>query len=57
MGFFVQEQAQMGGWRKLEDRDRAEGATQGVLGRGGKLQGKFEKFDRVEDCDIVPYFF
>jgi len=57
MGFFVQEQAQMGGWRKLESRDGAEGAMQGVLGRGGKLQGKFEKFDRIEDCDIVPYFF
>jgi len=24
---------------------------------GGRLQGKFEKFDRTGDCDIVPYLF
>jgi hypothetical protein len=23
----------------------------------GRLKGKFESFDRNEDCDIVPYFF
>jgi hypothetical protein len=23
----------------------------------GRLKGKFESFDRTEDCDIVPYFF
>ncbi|PYH94744.1 hypothetical protein BO71DRAFT_224781 [Aspergillus ellipticus CBS 707.79] len=23
----------------------------------GRLKGKFESFDRVEDCDIVPYLF
>lgn len=26
-------------------------------GCGGRLQGKFEKFDRTDDCDIVPYLF
>ncbi|OCL03472.1 hypothetical protein AOQ84DRAFT_433927 [Glonium stellatum] len=56
MGFFVQEQAQMGGWRKLESGEGGEGGKERAP-RGGKLHAKFEKFDRVEDCDIVPYFF
>jgi hypothetical protein len=24
---------------------------------GGRLQGKLERFDGTEECDIVPYLF
>ncbi|OCK82019.1 hypothetical protein K432DRAFT_433750 [Lepidopterella palustris CBS 459.81] len=59
MGFYLQERAQMGGWKKMEGVgvDDLSGMAGVGRRRGGKLQGKFEKFDRVEDCDIVPYFF
>jgi len=57
MGFFLQEQAQMGWWKKTERIDGEGIAKVGVRVRGGKLQAKFQKFDRVKDCNIVPYFY
>ncbi len=48
--------AQLGKWESVEKHgggikkmERAE------TWRGGQLLDKFEKFDRSEDCDIVPY--
>lgn len=53
LGVFVDEEAQLGGWKVLEGwESKKPEKSDGV---GGRLQGKFEKFDRTEDCDIVPY--
>lgn len=57
IGFFLQEQAQMDRWKKTEGINGEGIVKVGVRVRGGKLQAKFQKFDRVEDCNIVPYFY
>ncbi|KAL8833086.1 MAG: hypothetical protein Q9170_004519 [Blastenia crenularia] len=52
-GFFLDEERDLGGWKERVYEDEGEGGGE----RGGRLVGKFEKFDLVEDCDIVPYFY
>lgn len=45
----------LGGWTC---KTSAESDTrQRVNNACGRLKGKFESFDRNEDCDIVPYMF
>jgi hypothetical protein len=56
IGFYLSENSDLGGWgcraapKELGGRKKENRA-------GGRLQGKFEKFDLTEDCDIVPYLF
>ena len=52
IGVYVSEQHDLGGW--ICRADVAE-AKQRQNTTGGRLQGKFEHFDRNEDCDIVPF--
>ena len=52
IGVYVSEQHDLGGW--ICKADVAE-AKQRQNTTGGRLQGKFEHFDRNEDCDIVPF--
>ena len=52
IGVYVSEQHDLGGWickADVADAKQRHNAT------GGRLQGKFERFDRKEDCDIVPF--
>ena len=51
-GFFLHEDRDLGGWKTYR---AGEGEEVVDNGKGGRLQGKYEKFDRVQDCDIVPY--
>ncbi|KAI4248357.1 MAG: hypothetical protein LQ352_005928 [Teloschistes flavicans] len=69
VGVLVDEEKDLGGWKDRRGSEGAEGrdvgedddddavrrARKGKGGSGGMLQGKWEKFDRVADCDIVPY--
>lgn len=55
LGVYVDEEAQLGGWKLMDEVKREDKVTQ--TGYGGRLHGKFEKFDRTDDCDIVPYLF
>ena len=52
IGVYVSEQHDLGGW--ICKADVAD-AKQRHNTTGGRLQGKFEHFDRKEDCDIVPF--
>ena len=52
IGVYVSEQHDLGGW--ICKADVAD-AKQRHNTTGGRLQGKFERFDRKEDCDIVPF--
>lgn len=54
-GLYVDEKTQLGGWKLLEGENSKETKKKASL--GGRLQGKFEKFDRTDDCDIVLYLF
>ncbi|KUJ10194.1 uncharacterized protein LY89DRAFT_627632 [Mollisia scopiformis] len=54
LGVYLDEQAHLGGWKVLESKPE-DGKKAACL--GGRLQGKFEKFDRTDDCDIVPYLY
>ena len=52
IGVYVSEQHDLGGWickADVADAEQRHNTT------GGRLQGKFEHFDRKEDCDIVPF--
>ena len=53
VGFYIQEKDQLGGWQKMGGPRVEEMQKINVM--GGRLQGKFETFDRNEDCDIIPY--
>jgi len=55
MGVYIDEEVQLGGWKPLDEVKREDKVKS--TGCGGRLQGKFEKFDRTDDCDIVPYLF
>jgi hypothetical protein len=55
LGIYVDEQRQLGGWKLLEGANSEEAREN--AGLRGWLQGKFEKFDLTDDCDIVPYLF
>ena len=49
---YISEQDDLGGWickADVADAKQRQNTT------GGRLQGKFEQFDRKEDCDIVPF--
>ena len=48
----VSEDKDLGGWECKAD---AIDVVQRHNNAGGRLQGKFERFDLKEDCDIVPY--
>jgi hypothetical protein len=52
---YLHEDADLGGWtcRANSEAD----SKQRVSNSCGRLKGKFESFDRTEDCDIVPYLF
>ena len=52
VGVYVSEQHDLGGWVCKAD---VADAKQRHNTTGGRLQGKFEHFDRKEDCDIVPF--
>lgn len=52
IGVYISEQHDLGGWICKAD---AADAKQRHNTTGGRLQGKFEHFDRKEDCDIVPF--
>lgn len=48
--------AQFGGWEAAEPKTMdIKMLKRAETWRGGQLLAKFEKFDRSEDCDIVPY--
>jgi hypothetical protein len=49
--------SQFEGWRsvKAAESEDAKKMHKAETWRGGLLHAKFEKFDRSEDCDIVPY--
>jgi len=51
LGLFVDEKEQLGGWTKVTKEDEESKIPASV----GRLQGKFEEFDKSDDCDIVPY--
>ncbi len=63
VGVLLHEERDLGGWKCYEGPKGAEavgdddekGGEGG--GKGGILRGKWEKFDRVADCDIVPYLY
>ncbi|KAI4120709.1 MAG: hypothetical protein LQ338_006815 [Usnochroma carphineum] len=61
VGVVLHEERDLGGWRYYEGPEGAEGVEgdedEKGGGGGGMLQGKWEKFDRVADCDIVPYLY
>lgn len=63
VGVLVDEERDLGGWKDrrgldgVEEEEDRGGAGKEKGGSGGMLQGKWEKFDRVADCDIVPYLF
>lgn len=52
IGVYISEEHDLGGW--ICKADVAD-AKQRHNTTGGRLQGKFEHFDRKEDCDIVPF--
>jgi hypothetical protein len=57
IGLYVDEEKQLGGWKvldavKCEETD--EKTTDAKIRPSGRLHGKYEKFDLVDDCDIVP---
>ena len=46
----------MGHWESAEGhRGDIKGLKRAETWKGGQLLAKYEKFDRSEDCDIVPY--
>jgi hypothetical protein len=57
----VDERRDLGGWKSHAAKGMGEDREGGNEGRvnnaGGRLQGKFETFDRTEDCDIVPFLY
>jgi hypothetical protein len=55
MGVLLHEEKDLGGWKCKPVSEG--GATQRLNNAGGRLQGKFETFDRNEDCDIVPFLY
>jgi hypothetical protein len=61
MGVLVDESKDLGGWKCRAAKEMEDGLERGKDGRvnnaGGRLQGKFETFDRGEDCDIVPFLY
>jgi hypothetical protein len=61
MGVLVDERRDLGGWKSHAAKGMGEDREGGNEGRvnnaGGRLQGKFETFDRTEDCDIVPFLY
>ncbi|KAL8709240.1 MAG: hypothetical protein Q9220_005983 [cf. Caloplaca sp. 1 TL-2023] len=56
IGFLVSEERDLGGWKDYVVGANDDGEEE-QEGGGGRLQGKYERFDTVEDCDIVPYLF
>jgi hypothetical protein len=61
MVVLVDESKDLGGWKCRAAKEMEDDAERGKDGRvnnaGGRLQGKFETFDRGEDCDIVPFLY
>ncbi|KAF2455505.1 hypothetical protein BDY21DRAFT_349522 [Lineolata rhizophorae] len=58
IGVYVPVDAELGGWIPLKEANKTagdEGVKMEEGAKAGRLLGKFEKFDRTEDCDIVPY--
>ena len=53
IGLYLDEEKDLGGWECKANVDA--GGKQKINPLGGRLQSKFETFDRNEDCDIVPY--
>ncbi|KAI9683793.1 MAG: hypothetical protein M1822_005983 [Bathelium mastoideum] len=56
IGCFVDLEKDNVAWEPIEEKQSQEG-DQRQIRMGGQLQAKFEKFDRTDDCDIVPYIF
>lgn len=59
IGVFLHEQQDLGGWTSVSKRiseEEEEGEVR-LRGGGGRLRGRFESFDRNEDCDIVPFLY
>jgi hypothetical protein len=52
---YVRDGADLGGWTCKVSSEMGKGER--ANNAGGRLQGKFETFNRNEDCDIVPYLF
>ncbi|CAO2655623.1 Nn.00g044260.m01.CDS01 [Neocucurbitaria sp. VM-36] len=63
IGVLLHEERDLGGWKckaiiVSQEEEGEEGrAKQRLNNAGGRLQGKFETFDRTEDCDIVPFLY
>lgn len=67
MGVLLHEERDLGGWKckavVVGSSSGDGGGEEGDKGKqrlnnaGGRLQGKFETFDRTEDCDIVPFLY
>ncbi|KAJ4371362.1 hypothetical protein N0V83_004579 [Neocucurbitaria cava] len=64
MGVLLHEERDLGGWKCKAvvlggscSGDGGEEGKQRLNNAGGRLQGKFETFDRTEDCDIVPFLY
>ncbi|KAF1845137.1 uncharacterized protein K460DRAFT_416448 [Cucurbitaria berberidis CBS 394.84] len=59
IGVLLHDERDLGGWKcKAITAETDEGTNKQRLNNaGGRLQGKFESFDRTEDCDIVPFLY
>jgi hypothetical protein len=55
IGVFLHEQQDLGGWT-CKPVSKEENASR-KRAEGGRLQGRFERFDKSEDCDIVPFLY
>lgn len=56
-GVLLDDEKHLGGWKCKTVSCEAGEARQRLNNAGGRLQGKFESFDRNEDCDIVPFLY
>ncbi|KAF2731969.1 hypothetical protein EJ04DRAFT_360290 [Polyplosphaeria fusca] len=55
IGVFLHERHDLGGWACKPVSEEERGLRK--RGEGGRLQGRFERFDQKEDCDIVPFLY
>ncbi|KAH8724358.1 hypothetical protein GQ44DRAFT_750370 [Phaeosphaeriaceae sp. PMI808] len=54
IGILLHNEKDLGGWKCLANTS-GDDAGQSLNNARGRLQGRFETFDRTEDCDIIPF--